>query len=398
MLNIGTILKEKYKVVRRLKVGGMGFVHEGDYNGNRCVIKEPKINGEIEKDKIYLEKIKIEAEILGKIKYNSIVEYIDSFEERNSFFLVEKYISGETLAAKYYENPCNENDITEYILQLLDAVKYLHNKNITHRDINPNNLILSPDKKLVLIDFGTAKYFHRGRKEIKGIPESIVGTPYYTSPEQWEGHTNEISDIFSIGRTLYFILVGKLPPESPYKKLDLSGIRISKELANIVIKAAEPEMIERYESVEQMIFALNTLEKPLLTIPQIGSRLIVGAKIYRLGDYTTIGSDRYRIANILIPDPDPKGPYIERIHAVIKKEKGQYWIYDNLSKFGTFIEEDRKKILITPRKDVIQYLKHRGYKSPKSIMEKSLLKDGSFISLAWDPILGEYISMQFKEN
>ena len=133
-----------------------------------------------------------------------------------------------------------------------------------------------------------------------------------------------------------------------------------------------------------------------ITEESIKVKLVVGANSYPLGDYATIGSDHYRMASILIPDPDPKGPYIERIHAVIRKENEKYWIYDNSSRFGTFVEEAGKKILITPRNDVIQYLKDRGYVPPQSISEKKLLKDGDFISLAWDPILGDYIKIQFR--
>ncbi|MCJ7542257.1 MAG: FHA domain-containing protein [Desulfobacterales bacterium] len=92
----------------------------------------------------------------------------------------------------------------------------------------------------------------------------------------------------------------------------------------------------------------------------------------------------------MIPDPDPKGPYIEKIHAVIKKENEKYWLYDNHSRFGTFVEEPGSKMLsiILRTVDIYLYRKHS---------EKRLLKDGDFISLAWDPILGDYIKMQFWE-
>jgi serine/threonine protein kinase len=337
----------------------------------------------------------------SKVKHDNIVRYIDSFEEGNSFFLVEEYVEGENLGDKYYNNPSSEDEAMSHILQLLNAVQYLHNNQIKHRDINPNNLILLPERKLVLIDFGTAKYFRRGRRETQGVPKStIVGTPYYAPPEQWEGDTSEVSDIFSIGRTMYFILTGERPPDSPYKRLDFQGKKISKKLADFVIKASEPEVKDRFSTVVEMIRYLNAIKigkSEDLTKDVIKVKLIVGANSYPLEVYATIGSHRYRMANILIPDPDPKGPYIEKIHAVIRKENEKYWIYDNSSRFGTFVEEAGRKILITPRKDVIQYLKDRGYIPPQSILEKKLLKDGDFISLAWDPILGDYIKMQFRE-
>ncbi|TFH39275.1 MAG: FHA domain-containing protein, partial [ANME-2 cluster archaeon] len=217
-------------------------------------------------------------------------------------------------------------------------------------------------------------------------------------PEQWDGESSEVSDIFSIGRTMYFMLTGEHPPDSPYKRLDFQGKIIDKKLADIVIIAAEPEIKDRYSTVVEVIRSLEALKKGKPgEFTKETARLIVGAKTYPLGSFMTIGSDCFGIGNILIPDPDPKGPYIEKIHAVIKKETEKYWLYDNHSRFGTFVEEPGRKILLTSRKDVVQYLKDRGYISPHPTLEKRLLKDGDFISLAWDPILGDYIKLQFRE-
>ena len=261
MISAGTVLKGKYKVVRLLKSGGMGFVHEGEYNGTKCIIKEPKPGEEIKESNYYLEKLKIEAEILSKVKHDNIVGYIDSFEQGNSFFLVEEYVEGEKLGDKYFKKPGSEDEVISYTLQLLDAVEYLHNIHIKHRDINPNNLILTPEKKLVLIDFGTAKYIHSGQKETNYVPKSTkVGTPYYAPPEQWEGDTSEVSDIFSIGRNMYFMLTGEHPTESPYKRLDFLGTKISKELAKVVLKATAPEIKDRYSKVVEMIASLKRIK------------------------------------------------------------------------------------------------------------------------------------------
>lgn len=257
----GTLLKGKYKIVRLLKSGGMGFVYEGEYDGKKCIIKEAKPGEGIKESNYFLEKIKIEAEVLSKVNHDNIVRYIDSFVERNSFSLVEEYVEGDKVGDKYYSNPGSEDEVISNTLQLLNAVQYIHKKQIKHRDINPNNLILTPDKKLVLIDFGTAKYMNKGRKETQGVPKStIVGTSYYAPPEQWEGDTSEVSDIFSIGRTMYFMLTGENPTENPYKRLDFIGKNVTKELADFVIKAAEPEIKDRYESVDQMISLLNKIK------------------------------------------------------------------------------------------------------------------------------------------
>jgi len=415
MLRSGTILNEKYKVNKPLKAGGMGYVYEGEYDGNKCVIKEPKIGEMIFKDVKGIEydycqkKIKIEATILENINHDTIVKYIDSFEENNTFFLVEEYIQGVNGLDKFSDTPSEEDEVKNYILQLLRAVKYLHNENIIHRDISPKNLIFQ-DEKVFLIDFGTAKYGREYREEIKSDKSTQVGTPGYTPFEQWNGLSYTQSDIFSIGRTMFSMLTGITSSKQEVgfdaagvKRLIFpSDIKVREKLADIVAKAAEPEIRDRYETAELMIKTLETIDKPeitdkTITPPSEGPRLIVGAKTYHLKDkdYLTIGSDRYGYADILIPDPDPMGPYIEKVHGVIIREGGNYWIYDNSSRFGTFVEEGGKKVLITTRIELIEDLITRGLPPQKGV-EKWLLKDGTFISLAWDPVLGEYISVQFR--
>ncbi len=136
--------------------------------------------------------------------------------------------------------------------------------------------------------------------------------------------------------------------------------KIDKKLVDFVLKAAEPEIKDRYSTVVEMIRHLDAIKNDKIkeTTKDVKVKLIVGANSYPLGAFATIGSDRYGKASILIPDPDPKGPYIEKIHAVIRKENEKYWIYDNSSKFGTFIEEPGKNILITPRKKLSNILKN----------------------------------------
>jgi len=167
----------------------------------------------------------------------------------------------------------------------INALEYLHNKNIIHRDISPDNLIISSNGKLYLIDFGTAKYFREFRTPVEGFPSSEVFKFYFSPGEQFEGRIYFQSDIFSVGRTMFYMLTGELPPRSPFDELRFPrGIR--EDLANIAIKAAKEKVEDRYSSVGEMRSELESLIRPpiITPLPSIGPRLIIGSKVYPLKD------------------------------------------------------------------------------------------------------------------
>lgn len=412
MLSDGVLLQQKYKIINMIKhPGGMGVVYRAENirTKEKCAVKEPLFNGQ--NDDLKLEKLRMEAEILRRLNHRHIVKYMDSFEDKNTFFLVEEYIDGESLREIYLNNPCPEDRAVVLTKQILVALEYLHNNNVIHRDIKPSNLMVDGNR-LCLIDFGAGKYFNEFLKQCRNCKKQVDGKldmcPYCKSPlkgtiifapgyapwEQEEGYAYPQSDIYAVGRTLFFMLTGKdlsisinnYPPDFSPKRLNPN---ISDRCAYIVLKACKHQRYDRFSTATEMMSAFDGIP-----VQPLGPRVIVGSKIYPISDYMRIGTREN--VEISLPASSSSRAFIDPIHMIIQKTNEGYMIKDN-STFGTFVDEGRGKILLSSKKNLLEYYKVRGYQHPANkLMHKWLLKDKTTISLAWDPQMGDYLTMEVR--
>ena len=155
--------------------------------------------------------IRSEIEILSNMDHPNIVKYFGVYEDEYHIHILMEYLKGYDLSKiiklKKY-NGFEEKDISEIICQLLNALNFIHNQNIVHRDIKPENILFANKKDystLKIIDFGLATNNLKKR--------SVVGTPYYMSPEMIDGHSYHQSDIWSLGVIVYLMLTGEYPFE-----------------------------------------------------------------------------------------------------------------------------------------------------------------------------------------
>lgn len=362
-LKPGHVLKGKYRIAKKIHEGGMGIVYlcTDIYRKTPCVVKHPLYEGDIH---IKIEKLKVEARILKTLSHPHIVQYIDSFEEKNVFYMVIEYINGMDLKTLFMNNPATEFQAKKYCTQLLDALEYLHNRNIIHRDIKPRNIMITQNT-VKLIDFGGAKM------RFTSLPQkgSILYTPGYGAPEQQTGDASFQSDVYGVGATLYFLLTGKdpctLPPLSPY----CENLNISQVLDSIVQKATHIDPHQRYQTVREMKNALAGIVK---RAPAYNPRLIIGSREYNIvKSPTTIGRGGVGVyPHIRILDPEK---YISKIHAQISRDSKGYWLED-CSINGTFV-----------------YI-GGNYKRIK----RWNLQDNDVIALCWNPAKGPYIRLKFK--
>jgi hypothetical protein len=210
-----------------------------------------------------------EAQILAGLKHPSLPRVTDFFVWSGNDYLVMDFVEGESLAA-IIENDerVPEAQVVEWGLQLLDALAACHRRNVLHRDIKPQNIIIREDGRAVLVDFGLVKLWDpknpRTQRIIRGM-----GTREYASPEQFGlqrgAHTEPRSDVYSLGATLYHALTGHEPPSAMDRLVNETkiirpqslGVQISPHVEAVVMQSLALERERRFTSVEAMERALG---------------------------------------------------------------------------------------------------------------------------------------------
>lgn len=188
---------------------------------------------------------------LRSIHHQSLAKVVETVVYENSLYAVLKYVDGITLR-EYVEQSGALDDETakDIAIQICEGLSVLHGNSIIHRDINPNNIIITDDGKAVIIDFGICRF----EKDNQGCDTQILGTHGYAAPEQYGFHqTSEKSDIYSLGVLLNFMKTGHLPSEE----------KCTGSFSKIIEKCTEIDENNRYQSVYQLKSELlNGYEKP----------------------------------------------------------------------------------------------------------------------------------------
>jgi len=197
------------------KQGGMAtiwFARERK-TGRPCIIKTPRRGTTM--DNVYLDKLMLESSYLKRLKHSGIVKYLDNFYYNGEFHLVIEYLNGETLMASSPRTPFQETQVINWACQLLDALSYIHQAGVIHRDINPKNIMLSSDGTVKLIDFGTAKNLNGSGKDKAGHdPFTKITNKGFDIPELFiGGDCDQRCDLFGLAQTCIYLLTLKQPNE-----------------------------------------------------------------------------------------------------------------------------------------------------------------------------------------
>lgn len=223
-LQENSLLNGRYQITRVLGRGGMGTVYLARHNVLKSDVAIKEISGSNIEDEAYklaLESCEKESEMLFKLDHPNLPKVTDAFIENDRFYLVMEYIDGMTLEAKLREmqgHGLDARQVAEWGLQITDVLGYLHTLNppIIFRDLKPANIMVQPDGRVRLIDFGIARKFQNDPSKTKDT--ALLGSVGYSPPEQFGQHqTDHRSDIYAFGATLHHLLTGRDPAAQPFK-------------------------------------------------------------------------------------------------------------------------------------------------------------------------------------
>jgi hypothetical protein len=271
-LTTGNVLQNRYRIVSLLGQGGMGAVYRAwDTRLNIPVaLKEMVPQPGLDHTTLaqLRQQFQQEAVVLARLSHPHLVRVTDFFEEGGNAYLVMDFVEGESLADRItQQGPLPEPEALAWAGQLLDALAYCHGQGLLHRDVKPQNVIIRPDGKAVLVDFGLVKLWDprdpHTRTAMRGM-----GTPEYAPPEQYEteaGHTDPRSDIYSLGATLYHALTGQAPPTATLRMADPSRFvpvrglmpHVSPGTEAAIMRAMELVRTQRWQSAREMTQALG---------------------------------------------------------------------------------------------------------------------------------------------
>ncbi len=280
MIKLGMLIGDRYEVLEKIGTGGMSDVYKAkDQKLNRFVAVKI-LKQEFSENKNFVSKFRVEAQAAAGLMHPNIVNVYDVGEEDGIHYIVMELVEGITLK-KYIEKKVRltTKEAISIAIQVAMGIEAAHNNHIIHRDIKPQNIIISKEGKVKVTDFGIAK-----AASSNTITSNVMGSVHYTSPEQARGgFSDEKSDIYSMGITMFEMLTGRVPYngdttvsiairhiQDPMPSMRDFVPEIPPSVENIVMKCTQKSPDRRYQSMSEMIADLkHSLINPDAVIAQV---------------------------------------------------------------------------------------------------------------------------------
>ena len=262
----------KYRILSPLGSGGFGTVYlaRDTWLDKQVAIKVPHRQG------LDFSELLREPRLLASVNHPNIVAITTADKQDDIFFIVMEYVAGETLESVLErEGALDLPRALDYTVQIGNAVDHAHKQGVIHRDLRPANVLVSESGMLKVADFGTSRFL-----EIAAHGTTVIGSPAFMAPEQFQGKAVFASDLYSVGITMYQMLTGELPyeppPPSALHRL-LTGELVTpprsrnpaipRRLNDIVMKALAPQVTDRYTRASDLLDDLLAAKPVILGTP-----------------------------------------------------------------------------------------------------------------------------------
>ncbi len=267
MVKIGMMIGDRYEILEKIGTGGMSDVYKAKCHKLNRFVAVKVLKQEFGENANFVSKFRIEAQAAAGLMHPNIVNVYDVGEENGIHYIVMELVEGITLK-KYIEKKArlSYKEAVTIAIQVSMGIEAAHKNHIIHRDIKPQNIIISKDGKVKVTDFGIAK-----AATSNTITSNVMGSVHYTSPEQARGgYSDEKSDIYSLGVTMFEMLTGRVPfngettvaiaikhiqEEMPSPKEFVTEIPGSVE--SIVLKCCQKSPDRRYQNMQELIADLK---------------------------------------------------------------------------------------------------------------------------------------------
>lgn len=283
----GITIADRYEVIEELGTGGMGAVYKVFDKKLEEEVALKLLNPDIPVDEKTIDRFRNELKISRKIAHRNVCKMYDLGEDKNTYYITMEYIRGENLKQSIEKaGRFSTSYAISIAKQLCKGLAEAHRLGVIHRDLKPQNIMLDDEGNVRIMDFGIARSLKTKKITEKGI---IIGTLDYISPEHVEGkETDHRADIYSLGIILYEMLTGKVPFEGdtilsivfqhksvPAPDPRALNTQIPETLSHVILKCMEKDREKRYQTVEEILSALESIEKRISTLPEYVSKHVL---------------------------------------------------------------------------------------------------------------------------
>lgn len=267
MLQAGTMLQDRYEILEKIGSGGMSDVYKARCHKLNRLVAIKVLKAEFTSDAGFVSKFKLEAQAAAGLSHPNIVNIYDVVDEGDIHFIVMELVEGITLKSYITKKGClGVREAIGIAVQVAQGIEAAHDQHIIHRDIKPQNMLISKDGKVKVADFGIARAVTS-----QTFNSTVVGSVHYISPEQARGgYSDERSDIYSLGITMFEMVTGRVPfegdntvtvalahLEDPIVLPSILNPEVTPALEKIILKCTEKKPENRYSSVGEVISDLR---------------------------------------------------------------------------------------------------------------------------------------------